>query len=69
VSYSSSCQCSEDGRGKIERERMYVENPQKHKATVCDTRGQCSLAIPVVGQNHKPEKCITGKSSSKKTAV
>lgn len=30
--------------------------PSKHKATACDTRGQCSLAISVAGHNHTPEK-------------
>lgn len=43
-------------------ENVCVGNPQKHKATVCDTRGQCSLVISIVGQKHKPEKCITVKS-------
>lgn len=33
---------------------MQVGSPAKHGA--CDTRGQCSLVMLVVVQNHKPEK-------------
>jgi len=38
------------------RKKVHVGNPPKHKATACDTRGQCSLVILVAGQNHMPEK-------------
>lgn len=59
-----------DREKKGVRKKVCVGNPLKHKATVCDTRGQCSLAISVVGQNHKPEKSASqAKALLKKTTV
>lgn len=53
------------------KSKVRVGNPPKHKAVACDTRGQCSLAISVVGQNQKPKESASQANAlqKKKTIV
>lgn len=48
------------------KSKVRVGNPPKHKAMACDTRGQCSLAISVVGQNQKPKESASQANALQK---
>lgn len=66
VSYSSGCQCSENGRRKIGWERMYVDYPQKTKPQFVTPEGNVLLWYQLWDKTTSQKSALQAKALQKR---